>query len=59
MVKPLASQKRIIEDKELKAIELELQRFSEEEGEGFATPESKINILLLEKRRNKLLKEKE
>jgi hypothetical protein len=63
-VKPWAFQKRQNEDKELKQIESELQRLSEEEGGGgggggVSTPESKITLLHLEKRRNKLLKEKE
>jgi hypothetical protein len=59
VVKPWAFQKRKNEDKELKEIEYELQRFLEEEGEILATTESKIRLLHLEKRRIKLLKEKE
>ena len=61
VVKPRASQKRKNEEKELKEIELELHRFSKEGGrvEGVCYSRVKINILLLQKRRNKLLKEKE
>jgi hypothetical protein len=54
-----AFQKRQNEDLELKEIESQLQRISEEEGGGYATLEAKISLLRMEERRNKLLKEKE
>jgi hypothetical protein len=59
VVKPWDFQKRKNEDKELKEIECELQIFLEEEGEISGTTESKLRLLHLEKRRIKLLKEKE
>jgi hypothetical protein len=58
-VKPWAFQKRKLEDKELKEIEFELKRFSEDEGDLLSTTESKFRLLQLEKKRIKLLKEKE
>jgi hypothetical protein len=57
--KSWAYQKLLTEDLELKDLELQLKLLSEEEGGGFATSEAKINLLKLEERRNRLIKEKE
>jgi hypothetical protein len=54
IVKPRAFQKRTREDKELREIELELKRFLEDEGDLLSTTDSKIKLLQLEKREDKI-----
>jgi hypothetical protein len=57
--KSWAYQKLLSEDLELKNLENQLKLLSEEEGGGFASLETKTNLLRMEERRNRLIKEKE
>jgi hypothetical protein len=56
--KTWAHQKLLKEDMELKELESKLNLISEEHSGGFDTTNSKLSLLKLEERRNKLLKEK-
>jgi hypothetical protein len=56
--KTWAHQKLLKEDLELKDLESQLNLISEEQGGGFDTTHAKLNLLKLEERRNRLLKEK-